>query len=194
MKKSGNMRSNSENSEAETVKPKPGRKGANQNKAQEFIIKLFDRTINLSELNGSTPLYKICHDWITSSHNMTLMRSQSKKPVRPERQEERDIEVLEKLKNEEINVVQSMPPFDKTVKMKEPMEIDEEEEDERRKNLDSIMLFNEDLEEFSKDNLLAEHKSQWKKKKEEWIKDREDFNEKKYSESVELLELMYKPF
>lgn len=187
------MRSNSENSETETVKPKPGRKG-DQRKAQEFIIKLFDRTINLSELDGTTPLYKICHDWISSSNNMTLIRSQPKKPPRQQRQEERDPDVLEKLKNEEINVVHAMPPFDSDVKKKEPMETDEDEEEDRRRNLDSILLFNEDLEEFSRENLLAEHKNKWKKKKEEWIKNREEFNEKKYSDSLELLEHMYKPF
>lgn len=193
MKKSGNLRSNSENSETDGMKPKLGRKG-DQRKAQEFIIKLFDRTINLSELNGTTPLYKICHDWISSSNNMTLIRSQPKKSPRQQRPENRDPDILEKLKNMEVQAVHSMPPFDRDVRMKEPMQIDEDEEEDKRRNLDSILLFNEDLEEFSKDNLLAEHKGKWKKKKEEWIKNREQFNEKKYSDSLELLEHMYKPF
>lgn len=187
------MRSNSENSEQDAVKLKSGRKG-DQRKAQEFIIKLFDRTINLSQLDQTTSLYKICHDWISSSNNFTSIRSQLKKPLRPSYKAERDPEILEKLKNDEINSVGTMPPFDVDVKMKKRMETDEDEEEDKRRNLDSILLFNEELEEFSKANLLAEHKDKWKKKKEEWIKNREEFNEIKYASSLELLDYMYKPF
>ncbi|CAG6015705.1 unnamed protein product [Menidia menidia] len=150
---------------------------ANQHKQNAYIIKLFDRSVDLAQFNTSTPLYPICRAWM---RNNPSVREPAASPCSPHSMTEE--EVSDMMNGKGQNVYRLPPPTSCPLSpCGEPvnLRIPHTEKPIVTKLTDVAVS----------GSLISDHMERWKKIRQKW-KECSNKNQLRYSESIKILKEM----
>lgn len=151
---------------------------SNQHKQNAYIIKLFDRSVDLAQFSTSTPLYPICRSWM---RNNPSVREQAHSPSPPHSMAEE--EMTDMLNGKAQNVYRLPPPTSCPVSPSgEPinLRIPQTEKPTVTKLMDQVPVSG---------STLSDHMERWKKIRQKW-KESSSKNQLRYSESIKILKEM----
>ncbi|XP_030013040.1 protein lin-37 homolog isoform X1 [Sphaeramia orbicularis] len=152
---------------------------SNQHKQNAYIIKLFDRSVDLAQFNTSTPLYPICRAWM---RNNPSVREPAASPSSPHSMVD-DEQVTDIINGKGQNVYRLPPPTSCPVSPSgEPvnLRIPQTEKPAVSKSVDSAPVSG---------SLICDHMERWKKIRQKW-KECSNKNQLRYSESIKILKEM----
>uniref|UniRef100_A0A3Q1I0D7 Lin-37 DREAM MuvB core complex component n=1 Tax=Anabas testudineus TaxID=64144 RepID=A0A3Q1I0D7_ANATE len=150
---------------------------SNQHKQNAYIIKLFDRSVDLAQFNTSTPLYPICRAWMRN--NPSVREPASPSPPHSMVEEE----VTDMINGKGQNVYRLPPPTPCPVSSSgEPvnLRIPQTEKPIVTQLSDSAPVSGP---------LICDHMERWKKIRQKW-KECSNKNQLRYSESIKILKEM----
>uniref|UniRef100_A0A3Q0SR43 Lin-37 DREAM MuvB core complex component n=1 Tax=Amphilophus citrinellus TaxID=61819 RepID=A0A3Q0SR43_AMPCI len=150
---------------------------SNQHKQNAYIIKLFDRSVDLAQFNTGTPLYPICRAWM---RNNPSVREPAASPSSPQSMVEE--EVTDTINGKGQNVYRLPPPTACPVSSSgEPinLRIPATEKPAVTKLTDVAVS----------GSLICDHMERWKKIRQKW-KECSNKNQLRYSESIKILKEM----
>ncbi|XP_041844216.1 protein lin-37 homolog [Melanotaenia boesemani] len=149
----------------------------NQHKQNAYIIKLFDRSVDLAQFNTSTPLYPICRAWM---RNNPSVREPVASPSSPHSMTEE--EVTDMMNGKGQNVYRLPPPTSSPVSQSGELlnlRIPQTEKPTVSKLYDVAVP----------GPLIGDHMERWKKIRQKW-KECSNKNQLRYSESIRILKEM----
>ncbi|KAM4567372.1 protein lin-37 homolog isoform 1-T1 [Fundulus diaphanus] len=149
----------------------------NQHKQNAYIIKLFDRSVDLAQFNTSTPLYPICRAWMRNnpSHREPVASPSSPQSITEE-------EVPDMMNGKGQNVYRLPPPSACAVSPSgEPINLRiPQTEKVTISKLTDVPVSGA---------LISDHMERWKKIRQKW-KECSNKNQLRYSESIKVLKEM----
>uniref|UniRef100_A0A0B8RYF8 Protein lin-37-like protein n=1 Tax=Philothamnus irregularis TaxID=1899461 RepID=A0A0B8RYF8_9SAUR len=156
-------------------------------KQNTYIIKLFDRSVDLAQFSESTPLYPICRAWM---RNSPMVREQERSPspnLPTLLEDEEGVEVL----NGKIQDVYKLPspipcqtnPAGEPINLRIPFPPASEEETKVAAETTSEAV-------PSMSTLIYKNMERWKKIRQRW-KEASQKNQLRYAESMKILKEMY---
>ncbi|XP_041425772.1 protein lin-37 homolog isoform X2 [Xenopus laevis] len=155
---------------------------SSQPKANTFIIRLFDRSVDLAQFSEETPLYPVCRAWLRNAPT-------ARPPEQPQTPPPTD-EVLGDGVNGNIQNIYNMPlplagPVSESgepVNLRIPSPLPNEEEP---LNLNTPPELTPSM-----SNLIYKNMHRWKKIRQRW-KDASYRNQQRYAQSMKILKEMY---
>uniref|UniRef100_A0A8C9ZNQ0 Lin-37 DREAM MuvB core complex component n=1 Tax=Sander lucioperca TaxID=283035 RepID=A0A8C9ZNQ0_SANLU len=151
---------------------------SNQHKQNAYIIKLFDRSVDLAQFNTSTPLYPICRSWMRNNPSVRVL------PASPSPPHSMVEEELTDMINGKGQIVYRLPPPTSCPisASGEPinLRIPQTEKPTVTKLTDSVPVSG---------SLICDHMERWKKIRQKW-KECSNKNQLRYSESIKVLKEM----
>lgn len=154
---------------------------------QTYVMKLYDRSLDLARFKEDDPLYIICRDWCKNNP-----RAKRIKPEPPEEPLPRKSvpEILTMIRNGINADIKFLPEINKIPGMKRCPSL---LSIQKNPNKDKINL-KYDLDEplFDKDDLMKENLIRWKKIREHW-QDHIKKYDVQYAESFEILDGIFRP-
>lgn len=149
----------------------------NQHKQNAYIIKLFDRSVDLAQFNTSTPLYPICRAWM---RNNPSVREPVASPTSPHSITEE--EVTDMMNGKGQNVYRLPTPTSCPVSPSgEPLNLRIPQTDKPTvSKLSDVAV---------PGSLISDHMERWKKIRQKW-KECSNKNQLRYSESIRILKEM----
>nr|XP_023844480.1 protein lin-37 homolog isoform X2 [Salvelinus alpinus] len=151
---------------------------SNQHKQNAYIIKLFDRSVDLAQYTTSTPLYPICRAWM---RNNPAVRERAASPSPPHSMGEE--EAADMLNGKGQNVYRLPPPTSCPLNPSgDPvnLRIPPTEKPIVSKSTDTALVSGP---------LIYNHIERWKKIRQKW-KEASNKNQLRYSESIKILKEM----
>lgn len=151
---------------------------SNPHKQNAYIIKLFDRSVDLAQFNTTTPLYPICRAWM---RNNPSVREPAGSPSPPHSMIEE--EVTDMINGKGQNVYRLPPPTSCPFSPSgEPLNlrIPQTEKPTASKLADSVPVSG---------SLICDHMERWKKIRQKW-KECSNKNQLRYSDSIKILKEM----
>ncbi|XP_036334212.1 protein lin-37 homolog [Rhagoletis pomonella] len=159
--------------------------------AESFVMKLFDRSLDLSKYTEQTALYPICRAWMSNQPRNTNIRSyRDRRSPSPVERDTNAAELLEKLRSREMRELKAMPAAHPTEVSKIPAfnhEVSTTEEIDANVFDEDGLLLNSD-----KDKLLGMHLNKWREIKSSWLKHNRDY-QKRYEFNHLILQELFKP-
>lgn len=141
-----------------------------------FIMKLFDRSVDLARFPEATPLYPVCRAWMQNAPRVAR-RDEVVEGVPEPR--ELQVDVLERYKRKELDQIEKMPgPAESEM---EPFVL-EERFAERGEEMGTG-----EEEGLGREELLKGHKERWSGIKRRWVGHRRNYLGK-YQQSFDLLD------
>ncbi|XP_068097964.1 protein lin-37 homolog [Hyperolius riggenbachi] len=149
-------------------------------KSNTFVIRLFDRSVDLAQFSEETPLYPVCRAWLRNAPGAKV----PERPATPTPSEEGDV-----VNGSSQNIYQLPPPLPGHVTEKgvpinlrvpPPLPM---EEDPLNINTPSEQV-------PSMTTLICRNMERWKKVRQRW-KDASYQNQQRYSQSMKILKEMY---
>lgn len=158
--------------------------------AESFVMKLFDRSLDLSKYSEHTSLYPICRAWMANQPRNPSIRSyrDTRSPTPTERKEN-GAEIVLKLRRGDLRDVTSMPKPKKTDVPKIPPPT---EQPKKYSKSDELVAENNKFKGGRKEDLLGEHLGKWKQTKCNWRKHTKIYQQR-YEVSFKIIEQLYKP-
>jgi hypothetical protein len=136
-----------------------------------YIMKLFDRSVNLAKFEEDTPLYPLCRAWMKNQPRAPAVKSE--KTTDPIIQTVEDGDVVE------------MPK----IRIRKPKyAISKPENKLNKKDFDKLI----DSEVWTKEKLLEYHRTQWLDEKARQIETSRIFEEKHFTANLQLLDSLRK--
>ena len=146
----------------------PSSKAAKQAPASaSYIMKLFDRSVNLAKFDEETPLYPLCRAWMQNSPRQMTIKTESN----PEPAE---------LPSDEGDVVE-MPKV--RIRKGKPL-VQRKEIKVNKTDFDKVI----DSEVWTKEKLLEFHRGRWTEERKKHIENSSNFEEKHFAANLELLD------
>lgn len=146
---------------------KSGNNAAQKTHSESYVMRLFERSLDLSKYKEKTPLYPICRAWMANqprNPNVAVYNTDGTVPI--VKREDDAEEVLSKLLSGELKVVKQMPQARKTDMSPIPPRLPNTQ-DERLKGA-------------SKEELLAENIGHWKRVRSHWLKHAQKYERERY--------------
>ncbi|XP_075168654.1 myb-interacting protein 40 [Haematobia irritans] len=163
--------------------------GHNKIQAESFVMKLFDRTLDLSKYTEFTELYPICRAWMANQPRNPSIRSyrETRSPS-PVHRENDGLELLTQLKRGKLRSITRMP---------KPKEADmprvaPQVEPNRYTSTDELIASDDPLQNASKEKLLKQHISKWKHIKSGWQKHTKRY-QRRYDVNFVILQELFQP-
>ncbi|RVE62527.1 hypothetical protein OJAV_G00157830 [Oryzias javanicus] len=155
----------------------------NQHKQNAYIIKLFDRSVDLAQFNTSTPLYPICRAWMK---NNPSIRESVTSPGSPPGMTEEEVTDMMNGKGQNVYRLPS-PTFCHISSSGEPinLRIPQMEKPTVTKDVANYLF----TEVSSPESLRSDHMERWKKIRQKW-KECSSRNQLRYNESIRILKDM----
>ncbi|XP_027003884.1 protein lin-37 homolog isoform X2 [Tachysurus fulvidraco] len=150
----------------------------NQHKQNSYIIKLFDRSVDLAQFSSNTPLYPICRSWMRN--NPAVRERTISSPPHSMAEEE----VSDMLNGKVQNIYHLPPPSSCPVNESgDPVNvrIPPSEKPTISQSTDTAS---------GATTLMFNHMKRWKKIRQKW-KEASNKNQLRYSESIKILKEMY---
>lgn len=148
-------------------------KPAKQTQQASYIMKLFDRSVNLAKFTEETPLYPLCRSWMLNApRQLTSVKAETTSESTSQTTEEGDVLLMPK-----IRIRKGGKPL---VQRKE-VKLDKSELD---KSIDSEV--------WTKEKLLEFHRGRWEGERQKQIENSRKFEEKHFAANLELLESLFK--
>lgn len=148
---------------------------------QSYIMKLFDRSVDLARFDESTPLYPICRAWMQNQPRMNPKSMRMPSPVK----REKNPQMADQYRSGELKEIRAMPKPEASSFEKYPSPIDNRRRTSLETSLDAT------VEPVPKALLLEEHKKRWGKVRLDW----EQYNKAKaerHEASFRLLDALLK--
>ncbi|KAM8714074.1 hypothetical protein ACLKA7_014263 [Drosophila subpalustris] len=148
------------------------KKGSNNGASQKshsesYVMRLFERSLDLSKYKDKTPLYPICRAWMANqprNPNVAVYNTDGSTPS--VKREDDGEEMLAKLLSGELKVVKQMPQPRKTEMTHVPARLQ--------------LTQDETLKGASKEELLAANVKQWKQIRQSWLKHAQKYQRERY--------------
>lgn len=137
-----------------------------------YIMKLFDRSVNLAQFEEDTPLYPLCRAWMKNQPRAQIPRNEKINEDPLDIQEAQDGDVVEMPK---VRIRKGKTPARCEVRI-------------NKKDFDKQI----DAEVWTKEKLLDEHRIHWLEEKERHMKNARVFEEKHFAANLELIESLIK--
>lgn len=158
--------------------------------AESFVMKLFDRSLDLSKYSEHTSLYPICRAWMANQPRNPSIRSyRDARSPSPTERKENGGEILIKLRKGEQVEVNSMPKPKPTDVPKIPAPIKPPKLFNRT---DDIVANADKLKGGPKEEILAQHLARWKKTKTNWQKHTKVYQQRNEI-SFKIIQELFKP-
>ncbi|EDS30152.1 conserved hypothetical protein [Culex quinquefasciatus] len=141
-----------------------------------FIMKLFDRSVDLARFPEATPLYPVCRAWMQNAPRVA--RSDEVVEGVPEPRE-LQVDVLERYNRKELDQIEKMPGPAES-------ELEPFVREERFAARGEVMGTGEE-EDLGREELLKGHKERWSGIKRRWVGHRRNYLGK-YQQSFDLLD------
>lgn len=136
-----------------------------------YIMKLFDRSVNLAKFEEDTPLYPLCRAWMKNQPRAQAVKNE--KSTDPIIQTVEDGDVVE------------MPK----IRIRKPRHVVTRPENKlNKKDFDKLI----DSEVWTKEKLLEYHRTQWLEEKARHIEQSRIFEEKHFTANLQLLDSLQK--
>lgn len=169
--------SESESSDDNHKKATPKKRKENQQAYHHtYVMKLFDRSVDLAKFEEDTPLYPICRAWMQNQ------------PRNPQSVIKRRLSSPEPRWNDSMSDVHRLPPplSSFQTRIPSPLPCQAQNKEEINLNYDETTL-------PSKEELLDSHLERWHNVKRHWIKTAA-INENRYAMSTQILKAIYNRF
>lgn len=167
-----------------------GNSGGQKIQAESFVMKLFDRSLDLSKYTEHTSLYPICRAWMANQpRNLSIRSYRDARSPSPIERKDNGLEIIYKLRKGDLRDVASMPKPKSTDVPRIPVPRDLPK---KYKRTDEIVADNNALRNGEKEELLAYHLGKWKGIKRNWQKHTKLY-QKRYDASFQILDKLYKP-
>ncbi|XP_065368140.1 protein lin-37 homolog [Calliphora vicina] len=167
-----------------------GGSGGQKIQAESFIMKLFDRSLDLSKYSEQTSLYPICRAWMANQPRNPSIRSyRDTRSPSPTERKDNGADILLKLRKKDLRDVTSMPKPKKTDVPKIPPPT---EQPKKYNKSEELVGAGNKLKDGTKDELLVQHLGKWKQVKSNWQKHTKVY-QKRHDVSYQILELLFKP-
>lgn len=138
-----------------------------------YIMKLFDRSVNLAQFEEDTPLYPLCRAWMKNQPRAIVSRYEPiTDPVDVQQVEDGDVVEMPK-----VRIRKGKTPARSEVRI-------------NKKDFDKGLQIDTEL--WTKEKLLEDHRSHWKAEKLRHIQSSQAFEEKHFAANLELLESLIK--
>lgn len=148
-------------------------KVAKSTQQSSYIMKLFDRSVNLAKFNESTPLYPLCRSWMQNApRQFTAKSEKNADPESSPALEEGDVGEMPKVR---------VRKGGKPLVTRKDVKINNTELD---KTIDSEI--------WTKEKLLEFHRTRWEEERQKHIDNSRNFEDKHFSANLELLESLFK--
>lgn len=183
---------------------------------QSYVMKLFDRSVDLAQFDDATPLYPICRSWVANQPKKPWEKKKeappastwaikeetededpeapvSKKEEKEDKEKEKEVDDSEIEPSQiELKVIAKLPPPSYFVDVKAPnIRIPQALAKFIDKNNQLLPDEAKPVEELpSQEELLGGHLSRWSQVKTSWIHASQK-NEERYLKSRQLLQMMY---
>jgi LIN37 len=158
-------------SDIEAVPSKQSFKQIKTLQPASYIMKLFDRSVNLALFQEDTPLYPLCRAWMKNQPRTIIVKDE--KTVDPIIQTAEDGDVVEMPRVRVRKSKTTLPKFENKINK---MEFD--------KCIDSNV--------YTKEKLLEFHRNRWHDERSKQIKISRNFTEKHFAANLELIESLIK--
>ncbi|KAG7269052.1 hypothetical protein CRUP_003673 [Coryphaenoides rupestris] len=159
---------------------------SSQHKHNTYVIKLFDRSVDLAQFSTSSPLYPICRAWM---RNRPLAQEQPASPGPPEALGEE--EITDMLNGKAQSVYRLPPPTSCPLSPSGEvlnLRIPATDRPSVSKDVFSCSLLTTDQPPPCT-ALICDHMERWKKIRQKW-KESSNRNQLRYSESIKILKEM----
>ncbi|XP_011180515.2 protein lin-37 homolog [Zeugodacus cucurbitae] len=155
--------------------------------AESFVMKLFDRSLDLSKYTEQTALYPICRAWMSNQPRNPNIRSyRDRRSPSPVERKSNAAEMLEQLQRGDIRNVTSMPAPKRTDAPKIPVL---DRDISSTKEIDEVVFGSNTL---NKNELLSDHLIKWRNLKSSWLKQTGSY-QKRYELNHLILQQLFKP-
>ncbi|GAB0094448.1 uncharacterized protein DMENIID0001_097540 [Sergentomyia squamirostris] len=152
-----------------------------------YVMKLFDRSVDLARFNDTTPLYPICRAWIRGSGLQKKNRGYASKKNRQYYEHKVDLlQIIKDDKHKEVMIDLLPPPEKKAISRVPNLLPCQENLDKDSVNVD----YDIDNPPMTREQILEEMKPRWKKVKQNWI-DQINKVETRYKKSLDILDALY---
>lgn len=160
---------------------KGGSSSASQKSHSEsYVMRLFERSLDLSKYKDKTPLYPICRAWMANQpRNPQVAVFNTDGSVQAVKREDDAEEILAKLKSGELKVVTQMPRARNTELPIIPSVLPQTQD--------------ESLKDASKEELLAANVTHWKRVREHWLKHAQKYEHERYEIIDQIMDAVCKP-
>ncbi|KAH8405776.1 hypothetical protein KR215_008410 [Drosophila sulfurigaster] len=164
------------------------KKGANSGTSQKshgesFVMRLFERSLDLAKYKEKTPLYPICRAWMANQpRNPNVAVYNTDGSIPNVKREDDAEEILAKLQSGEIKVLKQMPQARKTDLPLIPPP------PPSKKSNDAAQLKG-----ASKEELLASNVSHWKGVRNHWLKHTRKYQQERYEIIDQIMATICKP-
>ncbi|TDG51010.1 hypothetical protein AWZ03_002665 [Drosophila navojoa] len=146
---------------------KSGNNAVQKSHSESYVMRLFERSLDLSKYKENTPLYPICRAWMANQpRNPSVAVYNTDGTVPIVKREDDAEEVLSKLLSGELKVLKQMPQARKTEMSPIPPRLPNTQD--------------EKLKGASKEELLAENIGHWKRVRSHWLKHAQKYEHERY--------------
>ncbi|EDW71439.1 protein lin-37 homolog [Drosophila virilis] len=146
---------------------KNGNNAAQKSHSESYVMRLFERSLDLSKYKDKTPLYPICRAWMANQPRNPAVAIYNTDGTTPTVKREDDAEeILAKLLSGELKVLKEMPQARKTDLPIIPPRLQQTQDAK--------------LQDASKDELLADNVSHWKRVRSHWLKHAQKYEHERY--------------
>lgn len=143
-----------------------------QQQLPSYIMKLFDRSVNLAKFEEDTPLYPLCRSWMQNQPRALPMKVEKATDNVFTTVEEGDVVEMPK-----IRIRKGGKPL-----------LNRKENKIDKKDFDKVI----DSEIWTKEKLFEFHRTRWQEEREKHIESSRNFEEKHFAANLELIETLIK--
>lgn len=163
--------------------------GHNKIQAESFVMKLFDRTLDLSKYTEQTALYPICRAWMANQpRNPNIPSYRETRSPSPAHREDNGLELVTQLRKGYIKEVTNLPKPKETDLPK----IAPQQEPKRYSAHEDLVTPDDPTKYASKSEILGEHLGKWKRIKSDWQKHNKRYQQRN-NINFYLLQELFKP-
>uniref|UniRef100_A0A2M3ZJZ8 Uncharacterized protein n=1 Tax=Anopheles braziliensis TaxID=58242 RepID=A0A2M3ZJZ8_9DIPT len=145
---------------------------------QPYIMKFFDRHIDLSRFKETSSLYAMCRAWYKNNPTARGQETDADAPKAMVFKREYNPEIVEKFLNDQVTEIREMPLPESAGNM-EPYD---------QQTVHPFTEFKINTGTMGKEELLEEHLIKWKHLRKSWIAHRKQYKERRYETSFKLLD------
>ncbi|EDW72498.1 uncharacterized protein Dwil_GK20944 [Drosophila willistoni] len=148
--------------------------------SESYVMRLFERSLDLSKYNEKTPLYPICRAWMANQPRnpfVALYNTEGSEPV--VKRDDNAEEVLAKLQSGEMKVLTDMPLARSTEMSIIPPRLEHKNEPKLQEG-------------SSRELLLAANKKRWKKVRNHWLRHAQKYDHERYEVIDQIVNLLCK--
>ncbi|KAH8283449.1 hypothetical protein KR018_002514 [Drosophila ironensis] len=158
--------------------------GSQKSPGESYVMRLFERSLDLSRYEENTPLYPICRAWMANQPRNPLVANYStESSASGVKREDNGEEILEKLRSGEIKVLTALPQPRPTDLPIIPPRLEFGREERQRERA---------LQGAGRSELMAANMSRWKKVRSHWLKHSQKYEAERYELIDEIMDVICK--